>query len=161
MQDIRTLGANYTTLHVATYVGSVTEMLDNPHHKDELFRWGLRPGTMFACGVDFLLRLRPEALAPFQNEFQVSFRDVVVMSNCLFLYVRAFQFEKVIASRFTLPRPTEHLTAGAWPMRPLAKLQLPATAMTARNDLVWKLFCCRSSHTRCVRLRALHLAGAQ
>jgi len=46
-------------------------MLNNTHHKEELFRLGLRPGTVFACGIDFLLRLRPEALAPFQAELQV------------------------------------------------------------------------------------------
>ncbi len=70
VQDIRTLGANYTTLRVSTQVGSLADMLDNPQHKDELFRLGLRPGTVFACGIDFLLRLRPEALAPFQAELQ-------------------------------------------------------------------------------------------
>lgn len=70
MQDIRILGANYTNLRVSTQVGSLADMLDNPHHKDELFHLGLRPGTIFACGIDFLLRLRPEALAPFQAELQ-------------------------------------------------------------------------------------------
>jgi len=77
---VRTLGANYTTLHVYSYVGSITEMLDNPHHKDELYRWGLRPGTMFACGVDFLLRLRPEALAPFQDELRVRRQSCTLQS---------------------------------------------------------------------------------
>ena len=31
---------------------------------------GLHPSNMFACGVDFLLRLKPEALAPHAEQFQ-------------------------------------------------------------------------------------------
>lgn len=33
MQDIRKLGADYRTLHVNTFVGSLHDMFDNPHHK--------------------------------------------------------------------------------------------------------------------------------
>lgn len=46
-------------------------LLDNPHHKDELWRLGVRPGTAFACGIDFLLRIRPEALEPHAAVLQV------------------------------------------------------------------------------------------
>jgi hypothetical protein len=48
-------------------------LLDNPHHKDELWRLGVRPATAFACGIDFLLRIRPQALAPHHAALEVTF----------------------------------------------------------------------------------------
>ena len=47
-------------------------LLDNPHHKDELWRLGVRPATAFACGIDFLLRIRPQALAPHHAALEVT-----------------------------------------------------------------------------------------
>ena len=49
-------------------------LLDNPYHKDELWRLGVRPGTAFACGIEFLLRIRPEALEPHAAALEVVFR---------------------------------------------------------------------------------------
>ena len=57
----------------ASQAGFSMRLLDNPHHKDELWRLGVRPATAFACGVDFLLRIRPQALAPHQAALQVSY----------------------------------------------------------------------------------------
>ena len=57
----------------ASQAGFSMRLLDNTHHKDELWRLGVRPATAFACGVDFLLRIRPQALAPHQAALQVSY----------------------------------------------------------------------------------------
>lgn len=35
-QDVRTLGANYTSLVVTSHKGYVRNLLDNPHHKAQL-----------------------------------------------------------------------------------------------------------------------------
>ena len=68
----------------ASQAGFSMRLLDNPHHKDELWRLGVRPGTAFACGIDFLLRIRPQALAPHKAALQVVFRAtcvVIAVSN--------------------------------------------------------------------------------
>ncbi len=70
LQDLRELGANFTTLRVRTFVGYTMLLLDNVHHTEELHQMGVNPATAFACGVDFLLRIRPEALAPFAEELR-------------------------------------------------------------------------------------------
>ena len=36
VQDVRTIGANQTTLLVPAYMGYVHALLNNPHHKQEL-----------------------------------------------------------------------------------------------------------------------------
>lgn len=96
MQDVRELGSNATVLHVSSFLGLVLPLLDNPHHKAELFSMGLHPANAFACGIDFLLRLRPEALAPFEKEFQARFRPCqrvslsVPLENCPWSAASAF-----------------------------------------------------------------------
>lgn len=37
-QDVRTIGANFTSLVVTSHKGYVRNLLDNAHHKDELIR---------------------------------------------------------------------------------------------------------------------------
>ena len=61
---MRTLGARHTTLYVNTFKGYTWPLLDNTHHKEELRAMGLHPSNAFACAVDFLFRIRPEALEP-------------------------------------------------------------------------------------------------
>lgn len=110
MQDIRTLGANYTTLRVSTQVGSLADMLDNPHHKDELLRLGLRPSTVFACGIDFLLALRPEALAPFQAELQARACMLTIAPLAVFYHIVHFWRDTTVG--FGLLGPWLHRESG-------------------------------------------------
>jgi hypothetical protein len=51
MQDIRSIGPNYTTLIVTSYKGYVTPLLDNKHHKAELLRMVRQPALQQSCNV--------------------------------------------------------------------------------------------------------------
>lgn len=52
MQDVRTIGANQTTLLVPAYMGYVHALLNNPHHKQELSDMVRRSFVSAACADD-------------------------------------------------------------------------------------------------------------
>lgn len=69
-QVVRSLGAEFPAISVTSWVGHIMLLLDNPYHKEELYRLGITPATAFPCAVKFLLRLRPAVLAPFADELR-------------------------------------------------------------------------------------------
>jgi hypothetical protein len=46
-------------------------LIENPHHRAQLYAMGLRPETIFGCAMDFLLRPNEALFDMFNDELQV------------------------------------------------------------------------------------------
>ena len=73
---------------------------------------GLHPGNMFACGVDFLLRLKPAALAPHMEQFE-ALRDPAPLKIGIHIRVGDRQLVSAFLCCDAVASPTSHLTVGA------------------------------------------------
>eukprot|EP00611_Tribonema_gayanum_P028478 TRINITY_DN7331_c0_g1_i1.p1 TRINITY_DN7331_c0_g1~~TRINITY_DN7331_c0_g1_i1.p1 ORF type:complete len:446 (+),score=61.44 TRINITY_DN7331_c0_g1_i1:44-1381(+) len=56
------------TVFITSNRGRVFRLFDNPHHKKQLNRMGLRPDTAFACAFRFLFELNAAVKADFAEE---------------------------------------------------------------------------------------------
>lgn len=58
-------------LDVWTNLGLTARLFDNPHHRQRLFDWGLRPDTAFRCVMDYLFEVRQEVRDMYAAELAV------------------------------------------------------------------------------------------
>ena len=62
---------NVTTLFVASNRGRIVQLFDNPYHRSQLFRMGLRPETAVRCAFDFLFSPTDSLLNAMDREFKI------------------------------------------------------------------------------------------
>jgi hypothetical protein len=62
---------NVTTLFVASNYGRIVRLFDNPYHRSQLFRMGLRPETAVKCAFNFLFSPSDGLRAAMSREFSI------------------------------------------------------------------------------------------
>eukprot|EP00887_Chlorella_sp_A99_P002550 scaffold6.g2550.t1 len=68
--DLRAVEPDTHSLHITSNAGLLLRLFSNPHHREQLHSWGLRPETAFGCACHFLFGEPTEAVqAAYAAEF--------------------------------------------------------------------------------------------
>lgn len=67
--NLRDFHADAAVLEIVSAVQYTSEIFANPHHKRQLFAWGLRPETAMGCAFHYLFKPTPSMMQNFGDQF--------------------------------------------------------------------------------------------